>query len=292
MLTMHMVPKEDKSKYFQFQVYSLYTKKPEYCNPRQVGIKTVRHSFVMAGLLAALFLAAGVPPVHAGVTVGSNGECVILLHGLARTSASMDAMADRLGKAQYEVVNIDYPSRHRTIEELSNLAVNEGLHVCREKRPATIHFVTHSLGGILVRYYLAHKEINELGRVVMLAPPNQGSKVVDEFSWMPGYELLNGPAGFQLGTDEKSVPLQLGPADFEVGIIAGDSSINLILSTAFDEPNDGKVAVEDTKLEGMKDFLVVHHSHPFIMKADEVIDQVLHFLARGIFMDESREARR
>ncbi len=121
----------------------------------------------------------------------------------------------------------------------------------------------------------------------MLAPPNQGSKVVNEFSWIPGYEMLNGPAGYQLGTDEKSIPLKLGPADFEVGIIAGDYTINLILSTAFDEPNDGKVAVKDTKLEGMKDFLVVHRSHPFIMQGDEVIDQVLHFIQQGYFMQNN-----
>ena len=134
-----------------------------------------------------------------------------------------------------------------------------------------------------MRYYLFSTQIQELGYVIMLAPPNQGSKVVNEFSWMPGYEMINGPAGYQLGTDENSIPLKLGPANFEVGIIAGDRTINLILSTAFDEPNDGKVAVEDTKLKGMKDFMVVHHSHPFIMDSDEVIDQVLHFLQNGYF---------
>ena len=123
----------------------------------------------------------------------------------------------------------------------------------------------------------------------MLAPPNQGSKVVDKFSKMPGYELLNGPAGYQLGKDNKSIPLKLGPANFEVGIIAGDRTINLILSTAFDEPNDGKVAVEDTKLEGMKDFLVVHRTHPFIMQGDEVIDQVLYFLEHGCFKKSEKD---
>lgn len=95
--------------------------------------------------------------------------------------------------------------------------------------------------------------------------------------------MLNGPAGYQLGKNNASIPLQLEAADFEMGIIAGDRSINLLLSTAYDGPNDGKVVVDETRLDGMQDFLVVHHSHPFIMKSDAVIDQILYFLDNGEF---------
>ena len=221
--------------------------------------------------------------IPAKCTPASSSECVVLLHGLARTSASMNKMEKRLTEAGYAVINVDYPSRHKKIAELSEIAVNEGLRFCREAEAKHIHFVTHSLGGILVRYYLSTREIPELERVVMLAPPNQGSRVVDKFSGYPGYGLLNGPAGNQLGTGAESIPLRLGPADFEVGIIAGDRTVNLILSTAFNEPNDGKVAVSEARLEGMADFLIVHHSHPFIMQSDEVIDQALHFLQHGFF---------
>jgi pimeloyl-ACP methyl ester carboxylesterase len=238
----------------------------------------------------ALVLFAVFSPSFAGNREnGPGSECVVLLHGLARTSASMADMADALQQEGYSVSNIDYPSREKPIAELAASAVAEGVRRCREQGAERIHFVTHSLGGILVRAYLAEETIPELGRVVMLAPPNQGSPVVDEFSGVPGYEWLNGPAGFQLGTDAESVPLKLGPANFEVGIIAGDVSVNPILSTAFDKPNDGKVAVADTRLEGMKDFLVVHHSHPFIMQSDEVIEQTLHFLRFGSFRHESAE---
>lgn len=214
----------------------------------------------------------------------SASECVILLHGLARTSSSMNKLEKRLNKENYSVINVDYPSRQKKIEELAEIAVNEGLEFCRKEKALRIHFVTHSLGGILVRYYLASQKIPEMGRIVMLAPPNQGSRVVDKFSGYPGYGVINGPAGYQLGTDENSIPLQLGPADFELGIIAGNKTINLILSTAFDESNDGKVAVKDTQLEGMTDFLVVPYAHPFIMDSNEVIDQVLYFLRHGFFI--------
>lgn len=212
-----------------------------------------------------------------------RGECVVLLHGLARTAASMETLAEALQAQGFLVANIDYPSREKPIAELAAGTVQEGVDQCRTGGAARIHFVTHSLGGILVRVFLRDKVIPDLGRVVMLAPPNQGSRVVDEFSQVPGFDLLNGPAGAQLGTDAQSVPRHLGPATFEVGIIAGDVSVNPILSTAFNEPNDGKVAVADTRLEGMKDFLVVHHSHPFIMASDEVIEQTAYFLKHGRF---------
>jgi pimeloyl-ACP methyl ester carboxylesterase len=150
-----------------------------------------------------------------------------------------------------------------------------------------IHFVTHSMGGILVRYYLARHTVPELGRVVMLAPPNQGSEVVDRFSKMPGYETVNGPAGYQLGTAPDSVPNSLGPVTYPVGVIAGTESVNLLLSSALPDPDDGKVSVERTRVEGMADFITVEASHPFIMRDDEAIRQALFFLQVGHFAHDT-----
>ncbi len=210
-------------------------------------------------------------------------ECVILLHGLARTSSSMVPLEEALRAKGYFVSNIDYPSRDHPIETLAPEAVGRGLAACRSCKAKEIHFVTHSMGGILVRHYLARNSVLELGRVVMLAPPNQGSEVVDQFSKVPGYETVNGPAGYQLGTGPDSVPNVLGPVSYPVGVIAGTESVNLILSTAFDEPNDGKVSVERARVEGMADFITVEASHPFIMRDDDAIRQVLFFLADGRF---------
>jgi len=164
-----------------------------------------------------------------GAAVGA-GDCVVLLHGLARTAKSMTNMAAGLETQGLTVANIDYPSREMPIQELAPWAVERGLRECRKHDPLTIHFVTHSLGGILVRYYLASSAIAELGRVVMLGPPNQGSEVVDVFADVPGYAWLNGPAGFQLGTGPDSVPRMLGPVTYPVGVIAGTESVNPILS--------------------------------------------------------------
>ncbi len=214
-------------------------------------------------------------------------ECVVLLHGLGRTYRSMGDMADALRDAGYLPVNIDYPSREFPIETLAEAAVGRGIERCRRAHARRIHFVTHSLGGILARYYLAHEPLPELGRVVMLSPPNRGSEVADALADNPLYVWLNGPAGQQLGTGSADMPARLGPVDYPTGVITGDRAAfyDAWLTGVFDSANDGKVSVERARVEGMTDFLVVPYTHTFIMAADDVIRQTLHFLRHGRFFD-------
>ena len=211
-------------------------------------------------------------------------DCVVLLHGLLRSSSSMQPMQQALEKEGFATANIDYPSRKHEVEELANIAIPAGLSQCRARDDIEhIHFVAHSLGGILLRQYLDTSSIPELGRVVMLGPPNQGSEAVDDLGNVPGFDWLNGPAGRQLGKGEDSVPLALGPADFELGVIAGNRSIDPITSAVLPNPDDGRVSVADTKLEGMDDFIVVEHSHAFMMKKRDSIDLTISFLRTGAF---------
>lgn len=220
-----------------------------------------------------------------------DGECVVLLHGLARSSLSMERMSWFLEEYGYAVANIDYPSRDYRIEELATMAVENGLAQCAEKNSSdTIHFVTHSLGGILVRYYFSENEHDSLGRVVMLAPPNQGSKAVDELQEWPGFEWLNGPAGYQLGKGQDSIPLQLGTPEFEFAVIAGDATIDPVTSAVLDDPDDGRVSVADTRLDGMRDFRLVNASHAFIMQKTQVFELVYAFLTSGRFPSEDEPA--
>ena len=196
----------------------------------------------------------------------------------------MAAMQRGLDNEGYITANIDYPSRDHKVEELAGIAVEKGLAACRANEATDrIHFVTHSLGGILVRQFLSTNEIPELGRVVMMGPPNQGSAAVDELEDVPGFDWLNGPAGRQLGKGEDSVPLALGPAEFELGIIAGNRTIDPITSAVLENPDDGRVSVEDTKLDGMADFVVVNHSHAFMMRMQKTIEHTIKFLRTGSF---------
>ena len=220
----------------------------------------------------------------AGISMKSlTGDSVILLHGLARTKNAMKKMQDALYEKGCYVVNVGYPSRKYQIEELAEIAVNQGISGCNEYNEGKVHFVTHSLGGILVRAYLKKHKLSNMGRVVMLGPPNQGSEVVDRLKNVPGFRFLNGPAGLQLDTHEQSMPKLLGDVDFDLGVIAGTNSINLILSMFLATPNDGKVSVASTKVKGMKDHICVESSHPFLMNNEEVIRQVIYYLENGAF---------
>lgn len=208
-------------------------------------------------------------------------EHVVLLHGLARTSNSMNKLAKHLSGQGYHVVNIDYPSRKYELSELAKIVRKET--ISKTTGTDKIHFVTHSLGGIIVRFIQKHDPLPNLGRVVMLSPPNQGSEVVDFLDDMWFFESINGPAGKQLGTEENSICRTLGKANFELGVITGDRSINWINSLIIPGKDDGKVSTENAKVEGMTDFLVVHVSHPFIMNDKTVMAECVHFLRNGHF---------
>jgi triacylglycerol lipase len=212
-----------------------------------------------------------------------NGECVILLHGLCRTSRSMAPMARALAAERYRVTNVNYPSRTASINKLSDDAIAPALAACEQSGAAKIHFVTHSLGGILVRSYLQRHAVTNLGRVVMLGPPNRGSELADKLGAWWTFKKLNGPAGNEIGTDAHSIPNTLGPVNFPVGIIAGDRSINWINSLLIPGPDDGKVSTERTKLAGMSDHIVLHAAHPFLMRNRNAIRQTIQFLKAGSF---------
>lgn len=211
------------------------------------------------------------------------GDAVILLHGLARRAASMEDLELAL-QAQHAVVrNLSYPSRHAPIEVLANQHLSPVVDELRRAGHQRIHFVTHSLGGIVVRQYLRENPQLTGSRMVMLGPPNRGSELVDHLQRLPLFGWINGPAGYQLGTDANSLPLALGSAPIEIGVIAGTRSYNPLYSVMIPGPDDGKVSVESARLEGMSDFLVLPVNHTFMMGDKQVIRQSLHFLSVGRF---------
>ena len=214
-----------------------------------------------------------------------NNEAVILLHGLARKASSMSKLERALKENGYQVVNVDYPSTKHDIEALAEWSIGNAIKKVGPN--SKINFVTNSMGGILVRQFLRQYKLVNLGRVVMLGPPNSGSEIVDLLQNVPGFKTVNGPAGLQLSAKKDALPNQLGPANFELGIIAGSRSVNLVLSTMLPMPNDGKVSVESSKLEGMSDHLTMPVTHTFMMRNSAVIMQVILFLQHGAFKSRS-----
>lgn len=245
----------------------------------EVTLVSWRNPLVKVLAVGVVMLGLAAP---ASALAGASGECVVLLHGLLRRAGAMTPVAEALG-SEYEVVNVSYPSRDATIEELAPVAVESGVESCRARGASHIHFVTHSLGGILLRSYLEGNDIPELGRSVMLGPPNQGSEVVDRLADTPGFEWINGPAGRQLGTGTDSLPRSLGPVSFELGVIAGTRSFEPWIARYLPGPNDGKVTVRATQVEGMQDFVSLAVTHTFMMRSEDVHHQIRSFLATGRF---------
>jgi pimeloyl-ACP methyl ester carboxylesterase len=186
----------------------------------------------------------------------------------------------------YRVVNLGYPSR---AADIATLATNVGRQIATLEGDEPFDFVTHSLGGILVRVAVATRILSpqRIRRVVMLGPPNGGSELADILPGIPVfgslYRQITGPAGLELGTAANGVIGRLPPVSFDVGVIAGNRSYNPLFSALLGDANDGKVRVERARVEGMKDFVVLPSWHPLMMLSPKVVAQVLHYLEVGAF---------
>ncbi|MFI4938512.1 MAG: lipase family alpha/beta hydrolase [Candidatus Berkiellales bacterium] len=211
-----------------------------------------------------------------------NNEVVVLLHGIIRTKWSMILIERALKKHGYQVLNIDYPSRKKDIPTLAD-EIFEKIKTGCDINVTTLHFVTHSMGGIIVRYLLFKYPMNHLGKVVMLSPPNQGSEVADflQNNWF--YQVVFGPAGQQLTTTAAKNYPQTSSSSYPLGIIAGNKWWDPLSHSILPSSHDGKVTVESTKLAGMTDHIVLSATHSFMMYNPKVIHQVVAFLEQGHF---------
>ena len=250
----------------------------------------------VAGLVAQLLAGCSSKSdliVRVPELANSVSQCVVLIHGLGRSSSSMTGMQDALLREGYHTVNLGYSSTKNDVETIAKEDYPRALHRCMAFKPEKIHFVTHSLGGIVLRKSLSCGKPENLGRVVMLSPPNKGSKLVDTIRdwWL--FQWLMGPAGQQLTTGADFKAMQLGKADFKLGIMTGNRHAFFDSLFAFMIPgvDDGKVSVENAQLEGMDDFLITNDSHPFIMNSEYVQKETIHFLQYVTFTHSSLDSK-
>ena len=211
--------------------------------------------------------------------VASDG--VVLLHGISRTARSFRKMQTALEGCGYATLNIDYASRRKTLEALAE-DIHPAIELFGSGLTGSVHFVCHSMGGLLARVYLTRYRPQRLGRVVMLGTPNGGSEITDRLKHIAAYRAFFGPAGQQLGTKrDAAIEALFPPVDYPVGIIAGDRSIYPL--ALLPKPHDGRVSVANTRLDGMADHVVIGTTHPWLVRNSVAIAQTIAFLRDGRF---------
>ena len=250
-----------------------------------MNLLPLRRATVLASLCASISIQDCIAD-PAACDRGRGRECVVLLHGWGRSSFSMRPVKRALELHGYTVVSLSYPTWRVPIEQLADVYLANELDERVPEDALRIHFVTHSFGGILLRQYLSNHHEDRLGRVVMLAPPNQGCEVANLFHRFAIVRWLAGPNLSRLGTHSDSLPRRLDPVTFETGIIAGTRPFLGIFLRA-DSVSDGIVSVEETRVQGMKDWIAIERTHTFLMRSRESLDQTASFLNDGWFRHHS-----
>lgn len=218
-------------------------------------------------------------------------EIIVLLHGILRSKMDMQLLNNHFQKNGYDTLNILYPSREQNLEDLSDFVHQKIINFPKYSAKTTLNFVTHSMGGLITRYYIARNKPKNLGKVVMLGPPNTGSEFADWLSetniLAPIFKTVFGPASQQLRTNYDHIDQTI---TYPLGVIAGNLSINPLAPWILDGEHDGVVPVERTKIEGMTDHIVIAATHSFMMFNPDVMSQALHFLKHNEFKRDDTNA--
>jgi pimeloyl-ACP methyl ester carboxylesterase len=207
-------------------------------------------------------------------------DIVVILHGFGRSKAAMWKLSSRIKGAGFRVKNIGYRSLSDTPERISQDIDGQIEDCCFGKSPK-LHFVGHSLGGLMIRAYLANKNVSNLGRVVLIGTPNNGSEIVDSYGEKWWFKLL-GPTAQALGTNHDSLTSSLPIPNYPLGVIAGKSN-TISNDELLTGEGDGFVSVDSAKIEGMADFVVVDSGHMMLRYNRHVADQTIQFLRQGHF---------
>jgi len=218
----------------------------------------------------------------------NNGrDYIVMIHGLFNSSERMEDFEDYFAGKGYQVLNIDYPSTKYPIEELDKKFIKPMIDAIPVTESQKIHFITHSLGGLVLRHYLTHNRPPQLGQVIMLSPPNHGSELADLLLKRRLVQRVAGPAAMELRTLDNRFFQKLGPIDYPLGIIAGNKSYTRSTERHLPGMDDGMVAISSMKLKGMKDFIILNEHHRGLTRNLEAMEQANHFLKNSRFKHQN-----
>jgi len=245
---------------------------------RYLPKKLLRNAVVRVLPLFAVVACASFAPQLPDLT--QDSDVVVLLHGLGRSPSAMHRLERRFEQAGFQVANLGYDSLNDTPEEILADITAQLDACCMDKTPQ-VHFVGHSLGGLIIRAYLEEQDVENLGRAVLLGTPNAGTEYIDNGEDRWWYAFL-GPTGTALGTGADSFPNSLPAPDYPLGVIAGRTDRDN--EDELPGEDDGLVTVESTRLDGMADFILLDVTHWELRSNAAVADQAIAFLRTGSFI--------
>ena len=242
------------------------------------------------GLLFILLFAIGtscsrsvLTPTQVAGIKNSGNDYVVLMHGLWNSSSRMKKFEDYFSNKGYQVLNIDYPTTETPIQSIESRYLGPIINAIPFQTGQKVHFVTHSMGGLVLRDYLRKNQLPQLGRIVMISPPNGGSEWANLLINNAFYRWAAGPAAFDLRTVDNDFLSKLGAVTYELGIIAGNKTYAESFQDVIPGPDDGMVGVESMKLPGMRDLIIIHEHHRGLTWNLEAMNQAWFFIKSGQF---------
>jgi pimeloyl-ACP methyl ester carboxylesterase len=233
-------------------------------------------------LMTVLFAAAAVP-IYAEVDGNDHSrELVVLVHGFGRTGYNMGFLKNYFVEQGYAVWAPTLPTAFRSVDACAGILAKKLADRDSIEAYERVHFVGHSMGGLIIRRYLADHDLPNMGKCVLIGSPNGGTPLgAIARKWLPPLTWIS-PAyqSFQPGGVPITHPMHNPPPDF--GAIAGDGG-GLLLGRLIDTVNDGRVPVDSVPFPGMTAFILLHYHHDEIHHKKETADLIARFLETGLF---------
>jgi len=256
-----------------------------FMKPMAISHYPSRNAVMLTGIIVLLFSQTAIlataeeeSSVDSSASIECPEETVILLHGIGRGRASLWVLDTRLQQAGYKTLNFPYVAQGDSLEEIAQQLCD---FIKENVETKKYHLIAHSLGNLIIRLGFKIGYPEGAGRIVMLAPPNRPTELARALRDNPIYKWFTSENGWQFASDEFYEQLPIPNVPF--GIIAGNRGQAVMLQ----EPNDGVITVESTKLDGMTDWIVVPHAHTFIMNSRLVAELCVSFIRDGKFNNEN-----